>query len=126
MTLVARDAVGNRGEVVLRPVAVVGLLGYLTNSTKVVYPQDLDRFSKTTTLSFRLSRPATVTWTLRNAAGQVLLTHLDAAPLRGRDPDLGLRRAIGRRGRCCRPASTTRRSAPRTARSRSPVDRGSR
>jgi hypothetical protein len=81
MTLVARDAVGNRGEVVLRPVTVVGLLGYVTNSTRVVYPQDLDRFSKTTTLSFRLSRPATVTWTLRNAAGQVVLTHLDAAPL---------------------------------------------
>ena len=112
----ATAATGGRG-----PVRVVGLLGYVTNSTPgSIYPQDLDRFSKTTTLSFRLSRPATVTWTLRNAAGRVVLTHLDAVAARGRDPELGLRRP--RPDRVDAPASgpTPRTSARRTGRSRSP------
>ena len=81
LTVVPRDLAGNAGAGASRPILVVGLLGFLTNSTRAFYPQDGDRFSKTTTLSFKLSRPATVTWTIRNAVGQVVLTHLDAVPL---------------------------------------------
>jgi hypothetical protein len=47
----------------------------------VFYPQDLDRFSRTTTLSFRLSRPATVSWTIRNSGGAIVNTRYAAAPL---------------------------------------------
>jgi flagellar hook assembly protein FlgD len=81
MTVVPRDSAGNGGPAARRPILVLGFLGYLTNSTKVFYPQDGDRFSKTTTLSFKLSRAATVTWTLRNAAGQVVVTDLDSVAL---------------------------------------------
>ena len=77
LTVAPRDVAGNAGSAASRPILVVGLLGYLASSTRVFFPQDNDRFGKTTTLSFRLSRPATVTWTIRNAAGQVVLTHLD-------------------------------------------------
>ena len=76
-----RDAAGNGGAGASRTVRVVTLLGFVANATKVFYPQDLDRFARTTTLSFRLARPATVTWTLRNAAGAIVRTQLDAASL---------------------------------------------
>ena len=51
----------------------------MTTSAAVFYPQDLDAYAKTTTLSFTLARPMTVTWTIRNAAGAVVDTHIDAA-----------------------------------------------
>jgi flagellar hook assembly protein FlgD len=78
ITIAPRDAAGNTGVGLSRPVRVVTLLGFVRNSTKVFYPNDLDRFARTTTLSFALTRPATVTWILRNAANQVVLTRLDA------------------------------------------------
>jgi flagellar hook assembly protein FlgD len=79
LSTVARDAVGNTAAAVVRTVRVLTLLGSVTTSTPVFYPQDLDRFAPNATLSFKVSRPATVTWTLRNAAGDVVLTRLDAA-----------------------------------------------
>jgi flagellar hook assembly protein FlgD len=81
ITLAPRDAAGNGGAGASRTVRVVTLLGFVANATKVFYPQDLDRFAKTTTLSFRLARPATVTWTLRNAAGAIVRTQLAAVSL---------------------------------------------
>ena len=59
-----------------RPIRAVGLLGSVATSAKVFYPHDFDRLAPTTALSFRLTRPATVTWTIRNAAGTVVATHL--------------------------------------------------
>ena len=77
-------------------------------SAKVFYPHDADRFAKTINLSFALARPATVTWTIRNAANDVVV---DASRRRGgrrRHADLGL----GRPDRCaassCRAGSTPR------------------
>jgi flagellar hook assembly protein FlgD len=81
ITIAPRDAAGNGGGGRTRTVRVVTLLGFVANATKVFYPQDLDRFAKTTTLSFRLARPATVTWAIRNAAGAIVRTQLDAASL---------------------------------------------
>jgi hypothetical protein len=44
-------------------------------STKTLfYPQDLDKLASNTGLSFVLSRPATVTWTIRNASGTIVDT----------------------------------------------------
>ncbi|HEX5823126.1 MAG TPA: FlgD immunoglobulin-like domain containing protein, partial [Candidatus Limnocylindrales bacterium] len=77
--LTGRDAAGNIGSGVERKLTVVKLLGFVSTSLSIIYPQDLDRFGKTTNLSFALSRPATVTWTIRNAAGAVVATHLSKA-----------------------------------------------
>jgi flagellar hook assembly protein FlgD len=74
--LAGRDAAGNTGPVVTRQLTSIRLLGFVKSSLSLFYPQDLDRFSKTTSLSFALTRPATVTWTIQNLAGDVVATHL--------------------------------------------------
>ena len=71
-----RDLAGNDGSAVSRQLTVVRLLGFVTTSYSVIYPQDLDRLAPTTSLSFTLTRPATVTWTIRNSAGTVVATRL--------------------------------------------------
>jgi flagellar hook assembly protein FlgD len=75
--LIPRDAVGNAGTSVTRSVTVAAFLGSVTSSKAVFYPQDRDTLSTGTRLSFVLQRPATVTWTVRNAAGTVVATLLD-------------------------------------------------
>jgi flagellar hook assembly protein FlgD len=75
--LIPRDAVGNAGTSVTRSVTVAAFLGSVTSSKAVFYPQDRDPLSTGTRLSFALQRPATVTWTIRNAAGTVVATLLD-------------------------------------------------
>ncbi|HEX7347830.1 MAG TPA: FlgD immunoglobulin-like domain containing protein [Candidatus Limnocylindrales bacterium] len=79
--LTPRDAVGNAGEPVTRSVTAIGLLGGLTSSKALFYPQDRDTLSAATRLSFTLLRPANVTWTIRNAAGATVATLLDAVDL---------------------------------------------
>ena len=79
--LAARDRTGNQGPALSRPVQVIGLLRAVASSVRAFYPHDGDRFALTTTLSFGLARPATVTWTIRDAANQVVVTHLADAPL---------------------------------------------
>jgi flagellar hook assembly protein FlgD len=79
LSIVARDAAGNAGAPVVRTLRVVTIVGFVATSTPLFYPQDLDRFAPTATLSFKAARPATVTWVLKNAAGAVVLTHLDHA-----------------------------------------------
>jgi hypothetical protein len=56
------------------------LSGFVTTAKTLFYPQDADRFAKTTTLGFRLTRPATVTWTIVDATGATVATLLDAQP----------------------------------------------
>ena len=75
--LIPRDAVGNVGPSVTRSVTVAAILGSVTSSKAVFYPQDRDALSTGTRLSFALQRPATVTWTIHNAAGVVVATLLD-------------------------------------------------
>ncbi len=74
--LIPRDAVGNVGPSVTRSVTVAAILGSVTSSKAVFYPQDRDALSTGTRLSFALQRPATVTWTIHNAAGAVVATLL--------------------------------------------------
>jgi flagellar hook assembly protein FlgD len=77
----ARDRSGTNGEGMTRDVRVIGFLSAVRSSVRAFYPQDADRFATTTVLSFSLARPATVTWTIRNAANTVVVTHLAGAAL---------------------------------------------
>ena len=71
------DVARNAGSGVTRSVSVVALVGYVTTSKTLFFPQDLDGVAKGSRLSFTLARPATVTWTIRNAAGTVVATLRD-------------------------------------------------
>jgi flagellar hook assembly protein FlgD len=75
--LTPRDAAGNTGVGVTRTFGVAALLGFVATSKRLFYPQDLDALSTGTRLSFTLLRPATVTWTIRDAAGSVVATLAD-------------------------------------------------
>jgi flagellar hook assembly protein FlgD len=76
-----RDVVGNQGTSNSRSVRVATTLGFVTSSKGLFYPQDSDRFAKTTSLGFKLTRAATVTWTIVDATGAVVATLLDAQPM---------------------------------------------
>ncbi len=73
-----QDVAGNSGSNVERSVTVIRALKSVIASKSIFYPHDADRLAKSSTLSFSLVRPMTVTWTLRNAAGATVLTRLDA------------------------------------------------
>jgi flagellar hook assembly protein FlgD len=77
----ARDRTGNQGLEKTRVVQAIGFLSAVRTSAKVFYPHDADRFAPAVTLSFAVARPATVTWTIRNAAGGIVATHLADAAL---------------------------------------------
>ena len=81
LNFVARDAAGNSGTGMSRPVRVIRFLSNVKSSVKVFYPQDNDRFAPTTTLSFAVSKPVTATWTIRNAVGEIVATKLSEAAL---------------------------------------------
>ncbi len=79
--LTPRDAAGNDGATVKRPVLVDTTLGDVDASKILFYPQDADRLAKTTTLRFELTRAATVTWTIVDEAGSTAVTLLDGVAL---------------------------------------------
>ena len=76
-----RDTAGNTGVGEDRVVDVVGALRTVASSASVFFPQDLDRYARTTRLSFEISRPMTVTWTVRDTGARIVDTHLAAVPL---------------------------------------------
>ena len=63
------------------PVLVYPPLGDVDASKALFYPQDADRLAATTTLRFKLTKPATVTWTVQDEAGPTVLTLLDGEAL---------------------------------------------
>ena len=75
------DQAGNMGTALERTVDLIGALGSVATSSSIFFPHDLDRLSRTTTLSFALARPMTVTWILRDAAGQTVDMHLSEVGL---------------------------------------------
>ena len=75
------DAAGNIGASADRSVTLIGALRSLAVSKALYFPNDLDSLARTTTLSFTLGRPMTVSWTVRNAAGAIVTTHLSASAL---------------------------------------------
>ncbi len=72
------DALENVGGGATTEVRVLNLLGAVKASVSLVYPQDLDAIASRTTLSYKLDRQATVTWTIRSSNGTVVDTILDA------------------------------------------------
>ncbi|MFH1475427.1 MAG: FlgD immunoglobulin-like domain containing protein [Chloroflexota bacterium] len=75
------DRAGNQGTALDVSVVAYGALGFVKSSVVAMHALDRDRFAKTTTLSYRLSAPATVTWRLHNAAGAVIATRQEAREL---------------------------------------------
>ena len=75
----AVDRAGNRSDAQLRSVDAFGALGFVASSKAVFFPQDGDTVATTTVLTYRLRTPATVDWTIRNAAGAVVRTIQTAA-----------------------------------------------
>jgi len=76
--LVPVDGVGNTGSSATITVRSLALLGGVSASVPLFYPQDRDRLASTTSLRYSLMRNATVTWTIRNANGDVVRTLIDA------------------------------------------------
>ena len=74
--LVPVDGVANRGTSETISVRSIALLGAVKTSRTVFYPQDRDALGSTSVLSFAINRQATVTWTIRNAAGDVVETRM--------------------------------------------------
>jgi len=79
--LVPVDSVGNRGSSETVSVRSISLLGAVKTSRTVFFPQDRDALGSTSVLSFEINRAATVTWTIRNANGDVVDTRLADAAL---------------------------------------------
>jgi flagellar hook assembly protein FlgD len=69
-----RDQAGNLGLPQTRSVAVYSSLGFSRVSKNLFFPQDGDRYAPSTTFSFALANPATVSWTIVNAAGATVRT----------------------------------------------------
>jgi hypothetical protein len=76
-----RDVAGNVGARVEQEVGVYTALSAVATSLAVFYPQDGDRLSPYTSLSFALSKPATVTWVVKSSSGTLVRTVYDAAAL---------------------------------------------
>lgn len=79
--LAPRDRAGNVGDGRDQAVAVYRSLSWVASSRAVFFPQDRDRYAKTTRFSFTLSADATVTLVVKNQAGEIVATKYDAAPL---------------------------------------------
>ncbi len=77
-----RDVAGTSGTTVSRTVRVDTTLGAVSTSRAAFYPYDDDSLGRSTSLGFTLARPATVTWTILDAAGttQVTLLQDQASP----------------------------------------------
>jgi flagellar hook assembly protein FlgD len=76
-----RDLAGNVGAGRSSTVDVYGAVAFVTGSPVLFFPQDADTVSTRTRLSFTLRSAATVTWAVRDAAGQVVYTRLRDAAL---------------------------------------------
>jgi hypothetical protein len=82
LSVTPTDAAGNTGAGQERIVDVTAALGSVTTSSPTAFfPVGTARSLRATDLSFTLSRQMTVTWSLRNADGALVETHLDAATL---------------------------------------------
>lgn len=81
LTVEPRDHAGNVGGGMAGRVAVYSSLKSVKAAPTVFYPQDADRYAKSTRLSFVLTEAATVDWTVQDAQGNVVRTLRQAAAL---------------------------------------------
>ncbi len=79
--IVPRDAGGNLGRAVTRQVTVSTTLASVRTSAAVFDPATPGATRRDATLSFTLTRPATVTWTAVDAAGRTVRTFAAAQPM---------------------------------------------
>ena len=79
--LVPKDVAGNVGSPKDEQVAVYKSLSKVASSPAVFFPQDGDGLSRYATLSFNLSKAATVTWQIKKADGTVVRTRYQDAAL---------------------------------------------
>jgi flagellar hook assembly protein FlgD len=68
------DRAGNTGSSLATTVVAYGALGYVTTSVTAFHARDLDRFARSTKLSWRLLAPATVTWQVVDGTGRAVIT----------------------------------------------------
>ena len=80
MSLSPRDYAGNVGVGRDSSVAVYKTLSHVASAKTVFFPQDLDKYARTARFSFDLSVSATISAVIRNEAGAVVRTVLDAVP----------------------------------------------
>jgi flagellar hook assembly protein FlgD len=81
VTVAPRDRAGNPGAGDTRSIGVYGALSHVAATPFVRYPQDGDRLSPYTVLTFALAAPATVTWTIRDKNGHDVVTRYAGAAL---------------------------------------------
>jgi flagellar hook assembly protein FlgD len=82
LTMTPRDAGGNVGAPLARQVSVYTAVSSVRSSLPAINPQDPNATAPAaTTLSFALAAPATVTWTVSNAAGRSIFTQYLSTPL---------------------------------------------
>jgi len=74
ISITATDVAGNASDPKARHATTFGSLGWVAASRVVFFPQDGDKLSPTTALSFRLAAAATVTWTIVDARGTPVRT----------------------------------------------------
>jgi flagellar hook assembly protein FlgD len=79
--VVALDRAGNASAPQTATLRAYGAMGFVRASRTLFFPQDGDRVASSTSLSFVLARPATVTWTIVNAAGSVVRTIATDLPM---------------------------------------------
>ncbi len=72
-----RDLGGTTGTSTSRPVRIDTTLGFVSLSKTLFHPHDGDSLAPTTTLGYTLTRTATVTWVIKDAAGNVADTLVD-------------------------------------------------
>jgi flagellar hook assembly protein FlgD len=81
VSLAPRDRAGNLGASRSGSVVVYTSLRSVTASPALFFPQDGDAYARVASFGFVLSRPATVTWTVRSAAGEIVATRYADASL---------------------------------------------
>jgi flagellar hook assembly protein FlgD len=81
VALAPRDMAGNIGGAQIRQVVVYTALKSVKTSPTLFYPQDADALARTGTLSFVLTKAATVTWVIRDTSGRAVYTRYDHAAL---------------------------------------------
>jgi flagellar hook assembly protein FlgD len=79
--LAPRDVAGNVGAAAERQIWVYASLSKVLSAPVIFYPQDNDRFSTYSTLSFVLARAATVTWRITKLDGTIVRTIKEQAAL---------------------------------------------
>lgn len=82
LSIVPRDVAGNQGAALTRALDVYSAVVASPAAPGIIDPADPNHLAPaSTTLGFALASPATVSWTVSDAAGRTIVTHLAGASL---------------------------------------------